>query len=187
MPAPPSSSGKMVPIRPSSPSWRTTSVGNFCASSQSRTWGAISASANSRTMRRSCCCSGVWSNSMLCLLHYRKVRGGISRTLQLVAGSAGPRGVGEDLWSCPQEPKSRRSPPTPRGPALRVARVAGYWGGQLVVAVHAGFHGGGFFLGDDVAVGYGAVAGFAGELRLYVVLFVREPDVFGKLIDAHPG
>src|SRR5215471_11386975 len=58
-PAPPYSSGKMTPSSPISASFGIISIGKCEASSHSITWGAISPSANSRTLRRSCCCSSV--------------------------------------------------------------------------------------------------------------------------------
>ena len=49
-PAPPYSSGKRTPRKPSSPSLRKTSPGNSWASSQRMTWGRISASQKSRSV-----------------------------------------------------------------------------------------------------------------------------------------
>src|SRR6185503_19325289 len=65
MPAPPYSSGKRTPVKPSAASFGCSSIGKCCASSHSNTCGAISASANSRTLCLTCCCSSVNSNSML--------------------------------------------------------------------------------------------------------------------------
>src|SRR5688572_14063322 len=53
MPAPPYSSGNWIPISPSAASFGSKSTGNACRSSHSITCGRISASANSRTVRRS--------------------------------------------------------------------------------------------------------------------------------------
>src|SRR6202030_3234665 len=63
IPAPPYFSGKMTPRNPISASLGIISDGNLETSSHSITWGRISASANSRTLRRSCCCSSVSENS----------------------------------------------------------------------------------------------------------------------------
>src|SRR5271165_1905591 len=57
MPAPPYSTGKMVPSSPSLPSSLTVSSGNSPGSSHFMTLGAISRSANSRTIFFSCSCS----------------------------------------------------------------------------------------------------------------------------------
>src|SRR5580698_706972 len=59
MPAPPSSSGKITPISPISPSFFTTACGNSLFSSHSLTCGATSRSANARTSRLNCSCSSV--------------------------------------------------------------------------------------------------------------------------------
>src|ERR1019366_4149706 len=56
-PSPPYSSGTRTPIIPSSASLRIASRGKVWASSHSMTCGAISASANSRTIRRIASCS----------------------------------------------------------------------------------------------------------------------------------
>src|SRR5579863_2515069 len=69
MPAPPYFSGKITPRKPISASLGITSEGNCEASSHSITCGAISASANSRTARRRCCCSSVNENSTTYLYH----------------------------------------------------------------------------------------------------------------------
>src|ERR1700683_3590097 len=69
MPAPPYFSGKMTPRNPISASLGMISEGNFEASSHSMTCGAISPSANSRTVRRSCCCSSVREKSIERLYH----------------------------------------------------------------------------------------------------------------------
>src|SRR6185437_9406168 len=69
MPAPPYFSGKMTPRKPISASLGIISEGNWEASSHSITCGAISASANSRTVRRRCCCSSVRENSTIRLYH----------------------------------------------------------------------------------------------------------------------
>src|SRR6202142_703479 len=53
----------MTPRRPSSASLGMSSEGNVEASSHSITCGAISLSANLRTVLRSCCCSSVRENS----------------------------------------------------------------------------------------------------------------------------
>src|SRR5580658_7989775 len=57
MPAPPYSDGKTVPNRPSLPSSLMVASGNSLASSHVITLGAISRSANWRTLFFSCCCS----------------------------------------------------------------------------------------------------------------------------------
>src|SRR5579864_2094380 len=57
MPAPPYSGGKTVPSRPSLPSSLIVDRGKSPASSHFITLGAISRSANSRTVFLSCCCS----------------------------------------------------------------------------------------------------------------------------------
>src|ERR1700704_1992804 len=57
--APPYSSGKITPKSPISASFGMISTGKCEASSHSITCGAISPSANSRTLRRNCCCSSV--------------------------------------------------------------------------------------------------------------------------------
>src|SRR5207245_7193906 len=54
MPAPPSSAGKTTPIRPSLPSSLIVENGKSPASSHLRTLGAISRSANSRTLFLDC-------------------------------------------------------------------------------------------------------------------------------------
>src|SRR3984885_8738747 len=71
MPAPPYFSGKKTPRNPISASLGMISEGNFEASSHSMTCGAISPSANSRTVRRSCCCSSVREKSIERLYHGR--------------------------------------------------------------------------------------------------------------------
>src|ERR1700733_1400990 len=71
MPAPPYFSGKITPRNPISASLGMISEGNFEASSHSMTCGAISPSANSRTVRRSCCCSSVREKSIERLYHGR--------------------------------------------------------------------------------------------------------------------
>src|SRR5882762_4064891 len=53
----------MTPSKPISPSLGINSDGKREASSHSITWGAISDSANSRTLRRRCCCSSVKEKS----------------------------------------------------------------------------------------------------------------------------
>src|SRR6195256_6665675 len=53
----------MTPSNPISPSFGINSDGKREASSHSITWGAISDSANSRTLRRRCCCSSVKEKS----------------------------------------------------------------------------------------------------------------------------
>src|SRR3954471_9590580 len=53
----------MTPRRPRFASLGISSVGNCDASSHSITCGRISDSANSRTVRRSCCCSSVKEKS----------------------------------------------------------------------------------------------------------------------------
>src|SRR5579872_6619836 len=55
----------MMPKRPRSASLGIISEGNWEASSHSMTCGAISDSANSRTVRRSCCCSSVKEKSTI--------------------------------------------------------------------------------------------------------------------------
>src|ERR1019366_2989990 len=57
MPAPPYSTGKMVPIRPSLPNSLTVSSGKVPGSSHFITLGAISRSAKSRTIFFNCSCS----------------------------------------------------------------------------------------------------------------------------------
>ena len=57
-PAPPYSSGAVRPISPRSPIFLTTSVGKWWSRSHCAACGAISASANSRTLRRNISCSG---------------------------------------------------------------------------------------------------------------------------------
>src|ERR1017187_239137 len=57
IPAPPYSGGKIVPIRPSFPSSLIVASGNSQASSHFMTFGAISRSANSRTLFLRCSCS----------------------------------------------------------------------------------------------------------------------------------
>src|ERR1035441_454526 len=57
MPEPPYSTGKIVPSSPSLPSSFTVSSGNSLASSHFMTLGAISRSANSRTIFFNCSCS----------------------------------------------------------------------------------------------------------------------------------
>src|ERR1700733_10137150 len=63
MPAPPYFSGKITPRNPITASLGINSEGNFDTSSHSITCGRISPSANSRTVRRNCCCSSVSANS----------------------------------------------------------------------------------------------------------------------------
>src|SRR5580692_2942558 len=63
MPAPPYFSGKITPRNPISASLGIISAGNLETSSHSITWGRISASANSRTVRRNCFCSSLSENS----------------------------------------------------------------------------------------------------------------------------
>ena len=53
------------------PACGSSSAGNACASSHSMTCGRISASANSRTVRRSSSCSGVERRSIRKLYHWR--------------------------------------------------------------------------------------------------------------------
>src|SRR6266853_6795716 len=57
------SSGKITPSKPISASFGINSDGKREASSHSITWGPISESANSRTLRRRCCCSSVKEKS----------------------------------------------------------------------------------------------------------------------------
>src|SRR5215471_3641382 len=57
MPEPPYSEGKTIPSRPSLPNSLMTASGNSLASSHFMTLGAISRSANSRTIFFSCSCS----------------------------------------------------------------------------------------------------------------------------------
>ena len=64
MPAPPNSSGAVRPISPRAPIFWTTSVGKWWSRSHCAAWGAISASAKSRTLRRNCSCSGDSSKVM---------------------------------------------------------------------------------------------------------------------------
>src|ERR1700680_3420569 len=59
IPAPPKSCGKMTPINPSLPSSLIVESGNSPASSHLRTLGAISRSANSRTLFLSCSSSSL--------------------------------------------------------------------------------------------------------------------------------
>src|SRR5438105_1127458 len=68
MPAPPSSAGKIIPIRPSLPNSLTVASGYSPASSHFMTCGAISRAAKSRTLRRKCCCSSLSWKSKGCLL-----------------------------------------------------------------------------------------------------------------------
>jgi len=56
-PAPPYSSGAVSPNSPSLPICCTTSTGKWCALSHAAACGAISASANSRTLRPNSMCS----------------------------------------------------------------------------------------------------------------------------------
>ena len=56
-PTPPYSSGAVRPISPSLPICRTTSTGKWWSRSHWAAWGAISASAKSRTLRRNSSCS----------------------------------------------------------------------------------------------------------------------------------
>src|SRR5580658_432040 len=71
MPAPPYFSGNITPRKPISASLGMISDGKVESSSHSITWGAISPSANSRTVRRRCCCSSVREKSTICLYHVR--------------------------------------------------------------------------------------------------------------------
>src|SRR6266851_3374504 len=65
MPAPPYSGGKTIPSRPSWPSSLTVASGKTPASSHFMTLGAISRSANSRTLFFSCSCSSLsWKSKM---------------------------------------------------------------------------------------------------------------------------
>ena len=57
-PDPPYSSGAVSPISPSAPIFCTTSVGKWWSRSHCAAYGAISACAKSRTLRRNCSCSG---------------------------------------------------------------------------------------------------------------------------------
>src|ERR1039457_268759 len=70
MPAPPYSGGKIVPSRPSLPSSLIVASGNSQASSQRMTFGAISRSANSRTVFFNCSCSSFNWKSKDTLLDY---------------------------------------------------------------------------------------------------------------------
>src|SRR6266567_847413 len=74
IPAPPSSAGNTMPISPSLPSSLTVESGKSPASSHLRTCGAISRSANSRTLFFSCSCSSFsWkSTDLSCMgkVHY---------------------------------------------------------------------------------------------------------------------
>ena len=63
-PAPPYSSGAVRPISPRPPIFWTTSVGKWWSLSHCAACGAISASANSRTLRRNSSCSRDSSNVM---------------------------------------------------------------------------------------------------------------------------
>src|ERR1044072_314534 len=65
MQTPPYSSGKRTPVNPRSASLGSSSIGKCWASSHSITCGAISASANSRTLVFTCCCSSVNLKFML--------------------------------------------------------------------------------------------------------------------------
>ena len=60
--APPHSASNMRPKRPRSPIARTVSVGKMWSRSHTSAWGAISASANSRTTPRNASCSSVNSS-----------------------------------------------------------------------------------------------------------------------------
>ena len=64
-PAPPYSSGAVSPNSPSSPMRCTTSTGKWCSRSHVAAYGAISASANSRTLWRNSSCSRDSSNPVL--------------------------------------------------------------------------------------------------------------------------
>src|SRR6266403_3601277 len=65
MPAPPYSAGKMEPMRPSLPISFTVSAGKCEPSSHFMTLGAISRSANSRTLFFKCNCSSLrWKSKM---------------------------------------------------------------------------------------------------------------------------
>src|SRR5436190_5433715 len=73
MPAPPSSAGKTTPSIPSLPSSLIVESGKSPASSHFRTFGAISRSANSRTLFLSCNCSSFsWKSThgLLTKLHH---------------------------------------------------------------------------------------------------------------------
>ena len=63
MPAPPNSSANWMPVSPRPASFGSRSMGKCCASSHAITCGRISASANSRTVRRRSCCSSVGRKS----------------------------------------------------------------------------------------------------------------------------
>src|SRR6266700_6123258 len=66
IPAPPSSAGNTTPSRPSLPSSLTVASGKSPASSHLRTCGAISRSANWRTLFLSCSCSSLsWKSTDL--------------------------------------------------------------------------------------------------------------------------
>jgi len=62
-PMPPCSSGSAAPRNPTSASLATIAGSTASARSQSVAWGAISASQNSRAVRRISSCSGVSSKS----------------------------------------------------------------------------------------------------------------------------
>src|SRR6266404_9327740 len=74
MPAPPYSSGNKTPVRPNAASFGCSSIGKCCASSHSITCGAISASANSRTLVLICCCSSFNSKCIPLLLFRQETR-----------------------------------------------------------------------------------------------------------------
>ena len=70
-PAPPYSSGAVSPNSPSLPIFCTTSTGKWWSRSHCAACGAISASANSRTLRRNSSCSRDSSNVMVLMLAAR--------------------------------------------------------------------------------------------------------------------
>src|SRR3990170_5882328 len=92
IPAPPYSSGNWMPIRPSSPSRGSRSIGNSCASSQAITCGRMALSANSRTLRRSSSCSSVRRKSMA-LRNLPQARGVDPRAALIVDRHPEPAGV----------------------------------------------------------------------------------------------
>ena len=67
-PMPPYSSGAVRPNSPSLPIFCTTSTGKWWSRSHCAACGAISASANSRTLRRNSSCSRLSSNVMVAML-----------------------------------------------------------------------------------------------------------------------
>src|SRR3712207_1550973 len=104
-PAPPTSSGKGIPIQPSSPIARTIAYGNALVRSSSPATGATSLSANSRTVRRS---SSVSSGSSKCMPGpYDGAGSGLLDRLQRV----GVR----------QPPRPFREPPLAAAQALHVS------------------------------------------------------------------